>query len=86
MLLDERADLLVRQPISGGINRQDEPAVCGLARLVGIGEHEKLPRHELASVIVAHRPRDQEQLSLTDRPLEKRLPGPRTLEHSGVVL
>src|SRR5438874_6957920 len=66
------------ETFGGGIDRQHEAALG--ARLPFVRENHELARHELAAVIVAHRPGDEQQLAFPDLALEERLTRPGTLE------
>ena len=58
VLLHEGANLPVRQPFRGGINRQHESGIA-LRVVARFGEHDELARHDLLAVVIAHRPRHQ---------------------------
>src|SRR5437762_13884551 len=68
------------ETFGGGIDRQHEAALG--TRLTFVRENHELARHELAAVIVAHRPGDEQQLTFPDLALEERLTRPRTLERA----
>src|SRR6266550_830648 len=68
------------ETFGGGIDRQHEAALG--ARLTFVRENHELARHELAAVIVAHRPGDEQQLAFLDLALEERLTRPGTLERA----
>src|SRR5437660_12272846 len=68
------------ETFGGGIDRQHEAALR--ARLPFVRENHELARHELAAVIVAHRPGDEQQLTFPDLALEERLTRPGTLERA----
>src|SRR5439155_1020260 len=53
--------------------------------LTFVREDHELPRHELAAVVIAHRPGGEQQLSLLDLALEERLAGPGTLEQAARI-
>src|SRR5437764_1001169 len=55
---------------------------CRGAPVPFVRENHELARHELAAVIVAHRPGDEQQLALLDLALEERLTGPGALERA----
>jgi len=83
VLMDQAADLPMREPLGRGIHRQHEAA---LGSFPFVSENHKLARHQLAAVVVAHRPRYEQQLALFDLALEKRLTGPGTLERTTAAL
>ena len=76
--MDQTADLTMAKALGRGIHRQHETALG--ARVPFVGENHELARHELAAVIVAHRPGDEQQLTLLDLTLEERLTGPGALK------
>src|SRR5213078_2196730 len=80
VLVDQTADLPMGETFGGGIDRQHEAALG--ARLPFVRENHELARHELAAVIVAHRPGDEQQLAFPDLALEERLTRPGTLERA----
>src|SRR5213594_1353146 len=67
-----------------GIDRQHKAALG--TRLTFVRENHELARHELAAVIVAHRPGDEQQLAFPDLALEERLTRPGTLERATAAL
>src|SRR5438105_3429442 len=83
MLVDERADLAVRQACRRRIDREPEPALR--PRVALVREHHELPGDELAPVVVAHRTGHQQHLPLLDLTLQKRLARPRALEQAALV-
>src|SRR2546426_129514 len=83
VLMDQAADLPMREPFGRGIHRQHEAALGGFPL---VRENHKLARHELAAVVVAHRPRHAQQLAFLELSLEKRLTGPGTLERTTAAL
>src|SRR5256885_2273782 len=83
MLVDERADLAVRQAFRRRIDREHEPALR--PRFALVREHHELPGDELAPVVVAHRTGHQQHLPLLDLTLQKRLARPRALEQAALV-
>src|SRR6059036_2093490 len=72
------------ETFGGGIDRQHEAALG--TRLTFVRENHELARHELAAVIVAHRPGDEQQLAFPDLALEERLTRPGTLERATAAL
>src|SRR5438132_12764628 len=68
------------ETFGGGIDRQHEAALR--ARLPFVRENHELARHELAAVIVAHRPGEEQQLTFPDVALEERVTPPGTLERA----
>src|SRR2546426_5546580 len=83
VLMDQAADLPMREPFGRGIHRQHEAALGGFPL---VRENHNPPRHELAAVVVAPRPRHEQQLAFFDLSLEKRLTGPGTLERTTAAL
>ena len=85
VLLHEGANLPVRQPFGGGINRQHESGIA-LRVVARFGEHDELARHNLLPVVIAHRPRHEQQLAFLDLTLEKWPAGPGALEQAARIL
>src|SRR5881409_3006179 len=84
VLMDQTADLAMGETFARGIHRQHETALG--ARFPFVRENDELARHELATVIVAHRPGDEQQLAFPDLALEERLTRPGTLERATAAL
>src|SRR5437773_682999 len=84
VLLDQRANLPVRQTLRGWIHRKHQPWIA-LTFVARLRKHDELARHNLFAVVVAHRPRHQQELPFLDLPLEERTPWPGTLEQSARV-
>src|SRR5207237_7740021 len=72
------------QPFRRWVDRQDDSRVRTIA-VPALGEHNEFARHDLLAVVIAHRPRDEQQLPLLDLPLEKRPARPGALEQPAVV-
>src|SRR5882762_8531428 len=85
MLLDQRANLAVREAFGGRIDGEHQPGIAA-AVVVRLGQHDEFTRHQLLTVVIPHRPRHEEQLALLDLPLEKWAAGPGTFEQSTLVL
>src|SRR5436853_3132311 len=83
VLVYEPADLAVGEAFGRRIDRQDEALVR--AFLPRVGEHNELPRHDLAPVVVAHGPGDEQQLAPLDRALEEGLTRPGGLDQPALV-
>jgi len=78
VLMDQAADLRCVSPsVAGYTGSTSRARGFPLVR-----ENHKLARHELAAVVVAHRPRHEQQLAFFDLSLEKRLTWPGTLERT----
>src|SRR5712691_5604764 len=83
MLLQQRPDLTMRQPLGGGVDGQDESRVSGLPLF---REHDEFLWDELASVVIADRSRHEEELALLDLALQEGAARPGALEQAAVVL
>jgi hypothetical protein len=87
VLLDDAADDPMAEALRRRIDRNhDSLPLARLARLARLGQHDRLPRHDLSAVVVLHRPGDEQQLSGLDRAVEERLARPGTLEDPRPIL
>ncbi len=73
MRIDDRANLLERQPFGRGIDGQH--AAFGRRALV-VAQVDVFAWLELPAVVEAHRSGDEQRVALVDRPVEKGLAGP----------
>src|SRR3989441_790108 len=83
VLVHERADLAVGEAFRGRVDRQDEALVR--AFFPRVREQDELPRHELAPVVVADGPGDEQQLAPLDGALEEGLARPGALDEPALV-
>src|SRR5436190_24275932 len=82
MILDDRADDFERESLGGRIDGQHAPFAG--ATLV-VTEVDELPRLQLPTVEEAHAAGHEQRVALRDRSVEKRLTGPRDLDHPRLV-
>src|SRR5437870_8106262 len=85
MLMHQTADLAVRETFRRGVHGQHQPAPVVRVALARVREDHELTRHELAAVVVAHRPGDEQQLILLYLALEEGLARPGALEGTALV-
>src|SRR5882672_3662256 len=85
MLLDQRANLAVREAFGGRINGEHQPGIAS-AVVVRLGQHDELTRHQLLAMVVPHRPRHEQQLAFLDLALEKWAAWPGAFEQTALVL
>src|SRR3989441_11962069 len=83
VLVHERADLAVGEAFRGRVDRQDEALVR--AFFPRVREQDELPRHELAPVVVADWPGDEQQLAPLDGALEEGLARPGALDEPALA-
>ncbi len=83
--VDQRPDDPVAQSFGGWIDWQHLSGRERIGLPVGLRQHDVLPRHQLAAMVEADRPRDQQRLAHRDGAVEKGLTRPHALDDPAVV-
>jgi hypothetical protein len=82
---DERADDFMAETFGCGINRKHLAAYERIGVTVRVRQNDVFPRRQLAPMIEAHRPRDEQRLAYCYAAVKERLPGPNTFQQSAIV-